>query len=1041
MSDRGGKGRSRGRGRGRGSSVGRGRSNAGRDSTRNDTPPVGGLSSRPSETETPHSVGQVKQSNPKGTPTSPPSVTKPEPTAPAVPLTPKRESNGPVTQGSPNNSPSSGSPSSTSSPSSSCIGSSIMSSPQSLYSASPITVSGTSSSSKLDSPHPSFKYRDPPPRPGVGTLGRPIVLQTNHFPIKFPTKGELYHYDVTLKPDTCPRRINRAVIKEIEKKYRENLQGILLAYDGTKNIYTSKPLPFRSKEFLVPLKLDEKDKEKKFEVIIKVVGSIPLDVLSQLSTVHTTQSSDVQSAIQGLDIVLRTLPSMSFVTVGRSFFTPPVTGRGHPLGGGREAWTGYYQSVRPSMGWTITLNLDVSNTAFYKEQPVLEFLKEVINDGGRGGGGGGRGGGRGGGGGGRGGGRGGGGRGRGGGGGGRRDYLDEDSIRQLPCPSSLTDAQRRQFAKDIKGLKVKVTHLAYPRKYKVKDITQKSSRDLFFDCDGQQTSVVDYFKSKHGKPLRYPDLPCLHMEGKNPHIYIPMEYCEVLGQKCNKKLTPEQTSAMIRHTAKPAYERQKQIMEKIHGAHFDGDEYLKNFGIKVSKRMSEVAGRVLDPPKMEVGEKRSVEPRNGSWDTRGKSFWHGISIKKWGIITARYFNDINVFASELSKASNEKRMRMPPPIEIYTFKPRDDLEHILRTKFAGCDIVIVILDGKQKPTYNEVKRVGDNTVGIRTQCVLFKNACKPNTATMSNICLKINSKLGGTNSIPNYEKTDYAFPWESSPFIIFGADVTHPAPNDKRSPSLAAVTASMDENAMDYRAKVKVLKHRQEVFKIDELAGIVKEMLLKFYRKNDKCKPQRIIFYRDGVSEGQFKEVILNEVAAIQKACLSLPGDYKPGITFLVVQKRHHTRLFCTDRRDQEGKAGNVPPGTTVDTDITHPREFDFFLCSHAGIQGTSKPAHYHVLWDDNRFSADELQALTYKLCHCFVRCNRSVSYPAPTYYSHLAAFRARYTLQDWEEKSSYHSDTDSSFSYSSEDILSDVSKMEEAIKVNEFLQDSMYYV
>ena len=48
----------------------------------------------------------------------------------------------------------------------------------------------------------------------------------------------------------------------------------------------------------------------------------------------------------------------SFVSVGRSFFTPPVGGSGHPLGGGREAWTGYYQSVRPSMGWTITLNMD-----------------------------------------------------------------------------------------------------------------------------------------------------------------------------------------------------------------------------------------------------------------------------------------------------------------------------------------------------------------------------------------------------------------------------------------------------------------------------------------------------------------------------------------------------------------------------------------------------------------------------------------------------------------------------------------------------------
>lgn len=60
------------------------------------------------------------------------------------------------------------------------------------------------------------------------------------------------------------------------------------------------------------------------------------------------------------------------------------------------------------------------------------------------------------------------------------------------------------------------------------------------------------------------------------------------------------------------------------------------------------------------------------------------------------------FASALSKASNEKRMKIPPaPIDIYSFQPRDDLEGILKRKFAGCDIVIVILDGKQRPTYSK----------------------------------------------------------------------------------------------------------------------------------------------------------------------------------------------------------------------------------------------------------------------------------------------------------------------------------------------------
>ena len=37
--------------------------------------------------------------------------------------------------------------------------------------------------------------------------------------------------------------------------------------------------------------------------------------------------------------------------------------------------------------------------------------------------------------------------------------------------------------------------------------------------------------------------------------------------------------------------------------------------------------------------------------------------------------------------------------------------------------------------------------------------------------------------------------------------------------------------------------------------------------------------------------------------------------------------------KDQVGKSGNIPAGTTVDVSITHPTEFDFYLCSHARIQ------------------------------------------------------------------------------------------------------------
>lgn len=46
-------------------------------------------------------------------------------------------------------------------------------------------------------------------------------------------------------------------------------------------------------------------------------------------------------------------------------------------------------------------------------------------------------------------------------------------------------------------------------------------------------------------------------------------------------------------------------------------------------------------------------------------------------------------------------------------------------------------------------------------------------------------------------------------------------------------------------------------------------------------------------------QVLHHELLAIREACIKLEKDYQPGITFIVVQKRHHTRLFCTDKNER----------------------------------------------------------------------------------------------------------------------------------------------
>ena len=81
----------------------------------------------------------------------------------------------------------------------------------------------------------------------------------------------------------------------------------------------------------------------------------------------------------------------------------------------------------------------------------------------------------------------------------------------------------------------------------------------------------------------------------------------------------------------------------------------------------------------------------------------------------------------------------------------------------------------------------------------------------------------------------------------------------------------------------------------------------------------------------------------LAEACAELRID--PKITIIVVGKRHHVRFFPVNERDGD-KSGNCPAGTVVDREIAHPTEFDFYLQSHGGLLGTSRPAHYSVsLW------------------------------------------------------------------------------------------------
>lgn len=56
----------------------------------------------------------------------------------------------------------------------------------------------------------------------------------------------------------------------------------------------------------------------------------------------------------------------------------------------------------------------------------------------------------------------------------------------------------------------------------------------------------------------------LQVGQEQKHTYLPLELCRLLpGQRCMKKLTEQQTSTMIKSTARSAVDRQRDIEQLV----------------------------------------------------------------------------------------------------------------------------------------------------------------------------------------------------------------------------------------------------------------------------------------------------------------------------------------------------------------------------------------------------------------------------------------------------------------------------------------------
>ncbi|CAH8469833.1 unnamed protein product [Schistosoma haematobium] len=786
-----------------------------------------------------------------------------------------------------------------------------------------------------------------------GTVGRKVTVTSNCWDLAFLPKtvylyfleaSTVYRVGVDEGSKTeirMPPKEKRALIQQVVDSFPESI-----IYDGGNSIYSESPLPGITTD-PVEKEIDIKDPLGRDRLllsyrIMEVQKVSTADINHFISSPKATSLNMPQESIRLLDCILKTVSKQSFVSLGRSalFYEKPVRVIADKL---FTIHKGFITSVRPQ--WKVRVNLDMTCKAFFTAGNLADVMYEKYGD------------------------------------------------NMARCSSQMANDLRRIRVETDKFYKSDNGHV-YSRRFTVHGISSVPADKLMIE--ERKQSVAAYFDEHHHIKLKYPDLPCIKVDQKR-EVYMPMELLNILPFQAPNASKADVASEVIRCAAVRPQERFRELMDftnSISKAH----RLFQLFQVKIANKPVDVKSRVLQPPKAVFNRPDKIQLKAGSWNTPDfhEPAKRGVAIP-WGILCVpnnpRSKGDVEKVTDELPKAAN----RFGVSFSNKPFISQCSLNQ-LEKKFEefhrqGCNFILLIL--YDDLAYGTIKRLSDLRMGIRTQCVRGSTLRKPNV--FPNLLLKLNGKLGGVNWIvPDLIENSQDL------IMVFGADVTHPAPTQSHQvlKSVAAVVGSVSPELIRYGAVVRQQattergnKTTREI--IDNLHLSVGELLTLYLRNTKGRFPKRIIFYRDGVSEGQFENVLVEELSAIQKACTDIRPGEEPAITFIVVQKRHHIRFKPHDPR-----ARNVEPGTVVDTDITHRREFDFYICSHEGIQGTSKPSHYHVLYDDSNFTSDALQMFTYHLCYAYMRCSRSVSYPAPVYYSHLAAFRARDWLSNTNEAS-----------------------------------------
>ncbi|CAJ0585715.1 unnamed protein product, partial [Mesorhabditis spiculigera] len=609
------------------------------------------------------------------------------------------------------------------------------------------------------------------------------------------------------------------------------------------------------------------------------------------------------------------------------------------------------------------------------------------------------------------------------------DYLM--ATQDARCPRDLDGllrdrAGRKNVSRQIKNLYVKTTHMlteSDQRQIFLFQLHDKSANQETFDNDGRQTTVAEYFQDKYLRTLKFPDLPLVASKRGNNITYFPLEVLVICEDQSLSKdrigVFQKEVVEKGRFTPADFSRVNRQQFEDSGLSPRKESPYLKTFGVSIHPEPMMVKSQKIIRP--DIVTKNVVDPvragQDGSirWNTMAQMpYAEPIIVPRTLVLNynraVRDMRSLEGAIEQLRQHARVHKMRWdePPSFEEISHMDRDGfVEFLAKKKHHGFGFVLLI-SGEDPEAHGGLK-YGEQEVCISTQNILPKTLGLGGGGggrglgndTKENIIKKMNLKLGGVNyslAVPgsiNKFVQEHVFSKERM-YIGFamshpGAQALHDRINKAEIESPTTIGMSFTTaHATVYRGRQYCQQSRQTI--VQNLRAYISDALQQ-YEKEAKRLPAELFIYRDGVSDGQFEEVLNTEV----HGPTGLLKTIAPNMTvYYVIARESSEKLIPANverLRDRKVGEQNIPAGTaiTIDDDKEY---LTTRIISQRSIIGTARVSKYTLLFEkiegkSKKMTKEELNFVTNALANGSGISTASTSLPAPLFNARKHAERA----------------------------------------------------